>query len=254
MPRCRRRLVSLAKNPSTALSQDADVGVKWKVQRGWRANHSLTFGCLWVAELSTMAWIRLALGGLRFDGVEETNELLVPMAFHVASDDSAVEDIECSKQRGGSMTFVVVGHCPGAAGLHRQARLGTVEGLDLALLVNGEDDRVGRRIDIKTDDVLEFLCKLRVIRQLEGAQPVRCRLLGVEDALHRPQAPPRRLGQHATGPMGRRAGRRPKRKVYHPPYGRGRQRVRFRPLRPCTRQPRDAFRHEPGLPAPYHGL
>jgi hypothetical protein len=30
----RRRLVSLAKNPSTAFSQEADVGVKWKLQRG----------------------------------------------------------------------------------------------------------------------------------------------------------------------------------------------------------------------------
>ena len=33
-PRLRRRRVSLAKKPSTALSQEADVGVKWKVQRG----------------------------------------------------------------------------------------------------------------------------------------------------------------------------------------------------------------------------
>jgi hypothetical protein len=41
--------VSLAKNPSTALSQDAEVGVKWKVQRGCRASHCRTFGCLWVA-------------------------------------------------------------------------------------------------------------------------------------------------------------------------------------------------------------
>ena len=32
-PRLRRRLVSLAKKPSTALSQDAEVGVKWNVQR-----------------------------------------------------------------------------------------------------------------------------------------------------------------------------------------------------------------------------
>ncbi len=48
-PRCSRRLVSLAKYPSTAFSHDADVGVKWNVQRGWRSSHSLTFGCLWVA-------------------------------------------------------------------------------------------------------------------------------------------------------------------------------------------------------------
>ena len=32
------RLVSLAK-PSTALSQDAEVGVKWNAQRGCRASH-----------------------------------------------------------------------------------------------------------------------------------------------------------------------------------------------------------------------
>jgi hypothetical protein len=33
-PNFNRRLVSLAKNPSAALSQEADVGVKWEIQRG----------------------------------------------------------------------------------------------------------------------------------------------------------------------------------------------------------------------------
>jgi hypothetical protein len=48
-PRLRRRVVSLAKKPSTALSQDAEVGVKWNVQRGCRVSHLRAFGCLWVA-------------------------------------------------------------------------------------------------------------------------------------------------------------------------------------------------------------
>jgi len=48
-PRFNRLFVSLAKMPSTALSQDAEVGVKWKVQRGCRTSHWRTFGCLWVA-------------------------------------------------------------------------------------------------------------------------------------------------------------------------------------------------------------
>jgi hypothetical protein len=39
----------MAKNPSTALSQDAEVGVKWKVQRGFRASDRRTAGCLWAA-------------------------------------------------------------------------------------------------------------------------------------------------------------------------------------------------------------
>jgi hypothetical protein len=38
-PRLRRQRVSLAKKVSTALSQDAEVGVKGKVQRRWRASH-----------------------------------------------------------------------------------------------------------------------------------------------------------------------------------------------------------------------
>src|SRR6202158_715258 len=61
-PRFNRRCVSLAKKPSTALSQDAEVGVKWKVQRGCRRSHWRTFGCLWVAELATMGWAGF-LGG-----------------------------------------------------------------------------------------------------------------------------------------------------------------------------------------------
>jgi hypothetical protein len=48
-PRLRRRLVRVAKKPSTALNQEAEVGVKWNVQRGWRASHFRTSECLWAA-------------------------------------------------------------------------------------------------------------------------------------------------------------------------------------------------------------
>jgi len=32
--------MSLAKKPSTALSYEHEMGVKWKAQRGWRARHA----------------------------------------------------------------------------------------------------------------------------------------------------------------------------------------------------------------------
>ena len=38
--------VSVEKTLSTALSHDAEVGVKWKVQRGCRASQARTLGCL----------------------------------------------------------------------------------------------------------------------------------------------------------------------------------------------------------------
>src|SRR5438132_14435930 len=104
---------------------------------------------------------------LRLGSVEEADELLVPVALHVAADDGAVEHIEGGEQRRCAMAFVVVGHRPSAALLHRQTGLGAVERLDLALLIYREDDGVGGRIDIETDDVPELLDKLRVLRQFE---------------------------------------------------------------------------------------
>jgi hypothetical protein len=43
-----RRLVSWAKKPSTALSQEADVGVYWNTKRGCRSSQARTLGCLWL--------------------------------------------------------------------------------------------------------------------------------------------------------------------------------------------------------------
>ena len=37
----------LGREFSTALSQEAEVGVKWNVQRVWRASEANTLGCLW---------------------------------------------------------------------------------------------------------------------------------------------------------------------------------------------------------------
>src|SRR3954470_20848813 len=45
----------------------------------------------------------LAGRGRRLDGVEEADELLVPVALHAATEDGAVEDVEGGEQRGGAM-------------------------------------------------------------------------------------------------------------------------------------------------------
>ena len=69
---------------------------------------------------------------LRLDGVEEADELLVPMSLHAAADNLAFEDIESGEQRRCAMALVIMGHRAGAALLHRQAGLRAVERLDLA--------------------------------------------------------------------------------------------------------------------------
>jgi hypothetical protein len=96
------------------------------------------------------------------------------------------------------MTFVVVRHRSGTARLHRQTWLGAVERLDLALFVDREDDRMGRRIDVKVSDVFELLSKPRVGRQLEHTDAMRRELVSLEDTLHRTQTYPRRLRQWSS--------------------------------------------------------
>src|SRR5258708_26711160 len=79
------------------------------------------------------------------DGVEEADELLMTMALHTPADHLTFEHVEGSKERGGTVTLVVMGHGAGAALLHRQAWLGTVQPLELALLIAGQKPARGRR-------------------------------------------------------------------------------------------------------------
>jgi hypothetical protein len=85
--------VGVAKKPSTALRRRADAGVKWNVHREWRSSHRRTLGCLWAAQLSTMAWIVFPHGDLFLDDIEETDELLMAMALHIPADHGA--DASC---------------------------------------------------------------------------------------------------------------------------------------------------------------
>src|ERR1700722_21010678 len=100
--------------------------------------------------------------------------------------------------------------------LQRCTGLGAVERLDLALLIYREDDGVGGRIDIETDDVPELLDKLRVLRQFERPDTVRRELVSFQDALHRTQAHSGRLGKFPARPVGALARRGPQGQIDHP--------------------------------------
>src|ERR1700746_1821458 len=120
----------------------------------------------------------LAGGKHDLDGVEEANKLLMPMALHVAADHRAAEHVKRGEKRGRSMAFVVVGHGPGAALFEREAGLGAVKRLDLALLVDAEHDGVRGRIDIEPDDVAQLGYSFESLncrtRAAEAHAPARC--------------------------------------------------------------------------------
>ena len=81
------------------------------------------------------------------DGVEEPNELLMPVTLHAAPDHPAVQYIEGGEQGRGAVALVVMRHRAAATLLHGQAWLSAVQRLDLALFIDRQHDGVGRRID-----------------------------------------------------------------------------------------------------------
>ena len=189
------------KKPSTALSQEAEVGVKWKVQRGWRAIHCRTVGMLVGGVIVEDGVDGFAGRNLALDRVEETDELLVAMALHVAADHGSVEDVHGGEQGGRSVPLVIMGHRSSTALLHRQPGLGAVERLDLAFFVDGQDHGVRRRIDVETDDVAQLVDEFRVLGELELANAVGLQPMRAPDALDRTDADARGLGHRGARPM-----------------------------------------------------
>ena len=126
---------------------------------------------------------------------------------------------------------------------HRQDRLCTVEGLDLALLVDAEHQRALRRRQIEAYDVADLVHEVRIARQLEGLRAVRLQAEGAPDAPDRRVRKAAFLGHRAQRPMGgvrRRRGERPLDNLGHLIV-----RERSRPSRPrLIRQPLDALLQE----------
>src|SRR5665213_2213832 len=124
-------------------------------------------------------------GNLGFDGVEEADKLLMPVALHVAADDGAVEHVERGEQGRGAVPLVIVGHRSGTPFLHGKARLGAVERLDLAFLVKRQDNGVGGWVNIKANHITQFLNELGIGGKLELTHPVRLQTMRTPYALNR---------------------------------------------------------------------
>ena len=192
--------------------------------------------------------------GASRDGVEEADELLVPMPLHAAADNAAFQHVEGGEQRGGAVALVVVGQGAAAPALERQARLGAVERLDLALLIHRKHHGMGRRIDVEADNVARLGREVGIVGQLELADTVRLQPVRTPDALHRTDADADHRGHRRRGPVRRLSRRQPERERHHAFGDLGRQRRDARRARLVAQQPVHALAHEPLLPAPDGGL
>lgn len=98
-----------------------------------------------------------AIRNVGFDGFEEFEELLLPVAAMTGTDNFACRHVQGGKQRGRTVTDVIVASAFGVARRHGQERLGAVQGLNLGLLVDAEDHGSLGRIHVEPHDIADFL-------------------------------------------------------------------------------------------------
>src|SRR5258705_12661462 len=100
---------------------------------------------------------------LLVDLLEELEEFARSSARHAFADDLAGRHVERSEQGCRAMTFIVVRHGAGTTLFEGQTRLRAIEGLDLALLVDGKHQSLFGWVEIEADNVLHFLSKIWVV-------------------------------------------------------------------------------------------
>ncbi len=122
---------------------------------------------------------------LAVESPQEFQEFLVRMVRETLPDDAPFRDVQRGKQRRRPVPLVVMGHGAAAALFERQPRLRAIERLNLALLVDAQDDRFVRRVEIEAHDIGELLDEPFVPRQFERPGPMRLQPMRIPNALHR---------------------------------------------------------------------
>jgi hypothetical protein len=95
-----------------------------------------------------------------------------------------------------------VGHALDVAEAHGQQRLGALERLHLAFLVDAENQRLVGRIEVQPDHVAQFLDEERVGRQLEGVLAMRLQPEHLKEAMDAGLGDAGLRGQPAHTPVG----------------------------------------------------
>jgi hypothetical protein len=123
------------------------------------------------------------------------------VARQAFADDHARLHIECCEQRGRAVALVIVGHRLRPTFLEGKPWLGPVKCLNLRLFVNAKHDRSLWRIEVKSDDIGDFLLEHRVVRHLEPARQVRLETGFCPDAPHARRRNAHRLGHRGAAPV-----------------------------------------------------
>ena len=146
----------------------------------------------------TLACLWAAYGAL--DGIEEADELLVPVALHALADHGAVEHVEGREQGGRAVALVVMGHRPERPGYI--GRPGWVRWSAWIWLFSSIDSTTawaGGSTYSPTRSTLA--ANFGIARELEAAHLVGAQAVRPPDPLHRADAGPAGRSQRRRRPV-----------------------------------------------------
>ena len=123
---------------------------------------------------------------IRFvDDPEKIEEVLMPMRLLAFPHHLARSNVQRSKERGCSVSFVIVSAALRMPKLHGKKRLRSVECLYLALLINGQDQSLLRRTQVKSHHIHYLLNQQRIIAVLKRLLQMRLKSIPIPDsAIH----------------------------------------------------------------------
>ena len=101
------------------------------------------------------------LGRIAIDGAQEAHELLMTMAIHARGDDRAAGNVERGEQRRRAVSTWNHGSRFRLGPFSRAGRVGAIERLELALLVDRQNQRVVGRVQIEAHDIGDFLGEIQ---------------------------------------------------------------------------------------------
>lgn len=145
----------------------------------------------------------LVRGSFPIQNFHELQKLLVAVAGIACSDDGPLQNVQGGKEAGRAVPFVVVGHRPATTFFHRQARLGSVQGLNLGFLIHAQNHGLIRGIQVKADHVGQLFDELFVRRQLKRLDAVGLQSVGLPNAGNSRMADSDFFGQSPGAPMRR---------------------------------------------------
>ena len=115
---------------------------------------------------------------------EKLHELLMPVSWLAVANYRPVQDVQGSEQRGRTVSFIIVCLAFGDARPHWQKRLGSIQRLNLALLIHAQHQCLGRRVQVQPDDIAQFFTELWIFAEVELLNAVRLQAVNPPDAMY----------------------------------------------------------------------